>query len=299
MNLLEEQIPGLKDNANLYAEVLAQCLKDSVFKDTPILVADIPGDIIDRIRNDPCANPDPKLCQAVMDARNVEEMAEIFVGAQQSYFRSFQFQKDISRSGLKLQFGDREFKIPINFINPYSETKDEIANTFRKILDHPKKPEEEGGAGLNEKDALHVLKQIALAYRGQNGTGDGTNAVLIPLMMKGGENLITNFGFSPAKMCFEKAENDNYFLKEKTEDAPIKGMRNMKKDGIFETSEIRFKLPGDPEGRGIRTQLPMISTLKPSPDGKTIEWSCEPRENPPRQIIVLGGCKSESNSSKS
>jgi hypothetical protein len=200
------------------------------------------------------------------------------------YAEAKAFKGDMPREGLKLTIGGREIFISggifQNFVGSVKDTQD----MFQVFLNYLQKPETEGGVGLNEADAFHIFKQIVLAYRGQDGVGDGAFLVGVSLM-DAVRRLSLQFNGAGIGMKFENRDG-RFVLTEKTECSPILGIKSVQEDR-FITSELRFKFPGDSE---IRTQLSVTSTRIPSADG-TIEWSCPFRENPPQKIILYGGCR--------
>ncbi|MDR1590992.1 MAG: hypothetical protein LBR92_03295 [Puniceicoccales bacterium] len=299
MDLLRE-IFGLQFPSAFCNEVLAHCLVDPDLKTTPILIVDISEENVGNVNasNDSCTNPDPRFCRTVMAANSIEEMTRIFDhffandivsdgdSTQEALYHTAQvFKKDINRNELELKIGKKTAKIYENLIDNNMATQE----AFERVFNHLQKSEAEGGAELDGANAFYVLKQIALAYRGQNGTGDGSNLILLPLQK------IVEFGlyvkFSQPKISMEFVNrNGLYNLVMKTENSSILGLEDIQGDGKCSSSEIRFKFSNDPEGKDIRTGLPIVSTRIPSTDG-TIRWSCRFRENPPRKIIFYGGNK--------
>jgi hypothetical protein len=302
MNIICEKYELEKDS-KVFNEILSVLFVHPDLKDTPILVADIPESCADEInaQKNLQTNPDPGFCGDVMAANNAKEMAEIFnqfsqrIGAtdqnvicKQSciYGNAKAFIEDISRNGLELTIGEKNVSIPKNFF--INKEKGGFLNpeeAFKKVLDLLQKSEDQGGAELDEANALHVLKQVALAYIGQSGTADGTSLAFTPLNDCSNFGLIPKFGGVKINMKFG-TENDQFVLTEKTENSPILGIMNVSMGSNPITSELRLKFPNDSE---IRTGLPVKSERKPPTDGATIEWSCPFRENPPRKVIFYGG----------
>jgi hypothetical protein len=239
-----------------------------------------------------------------MAASNLEEMAKIFnqfgdsdqfgsgladnpeVIAKQSgiYREAAIFRVDIPRGLLRLMIGETEVLVDGAMFRRFEGNITSAQDAFQVVWDRLQAPEEEGGAGLDEANAFYVLKQIALAYRGQNGTVDGHHLIGVPLMSVLG--LLLKFNGIEISMRFEDLDG-RFVLVEKTEYSPILGTQNTRANGRFITSEVRFKFPDDLE---VRTQLPITSTRILSADGEIIKWRCPFRENPPRKVILYGGC---------
>jgi hypothetical protein len=312
-----------EDNARI--ELAIHLFLDPFFGDVPILVADIPQSSIDVIcaSGDPCRQPHPNFCRAVMNANDVKEMAEVFdtfgekfemdpetIAAQSKIYKTAAIGRaDIPRSVLKLMIGDREISISQEDFQDPAKDIENAQSLFLIVLNFLQKPEEDGGAGLDKANAFYVLKQVALAYRGQNGVTDGYNIISTHLMGVSNSCLLLKFDGVEISMKFEYLGN-RFVLVEKTECSPILGLMSVLHCQIV-TSELRFKFPGDSE---IRTQLPISSwqifpvdemdkmnemneldgeiELDEIPEwDETIIWCCPFRENPPRRVIFYGGCR--------
>jgi hypothetical protein len=289
---------GIPVDGETRIKLVVHCLCDPSLRNTPILVLNIPENFINAVdaSKDLCTNPHPDFCRAVMAAKNIPKIAKIFnqfskgfktnpkIVAKQSefYAKAKVFREDISRSELKLMIGKREISVPRGIFRDFVRDARDI---FQVFLDYLKKSEADGGAGLDEANAFYVLKQVALAYRGQNGTGDGFCLISLPLSGTTRTNLFIKFNGSKIGMKFEN-QDGRFILVEKTENSPILGIKNVSHNWII-TSESRFKFPGDSE---IRTQLPVTSKRILSADG-TIRWSCPFRENPPQKVIFYGDCR--------
>jgi hypothetical protein len=304
MNILSEKC-GIKEDSKDYNSLLANCLKNPDLKNVPILTADIPVDFINKTKNDDNTNPDPEFCNAVMDAKDSEEMANVF----NTFFdekskettdsnekKYYEKQKDvlcsvsfgdINRGPVDLQIGDKKVTItgskafvPDGREEPVTYwTGSNWTDVFQSIF---KEIKEQGE--LSDGEALDVMKQMLLGYRGQNGTGDGAMLVGAPLMVLTGSCSI-RFDGVLVNMSFEK-DSDHFKLTEKTEESPLAGFLIPSMGGQI-TSKCRFKFPNDKE---IRTELPVVSTRKETSDG-SIKWSCLFRENPPKKVIYYGGNK--------
>jgi hypothetical protein len=285
-------LPGSDESSRL----LSRCLANPDLRDVPILVCDIPQGIINRVdaSKGPCANPDPKFCRDVMDAQNVKAMAEIFTNLEghlettnqtviakqlDVYKGANLFISDIQRCSLELTIGDTKVSIPQNALSQQKS----VQENFQIVLDLLQKPKANGGAELSPDDALHVLKQVALAYRGQDGTGDGCNLTQNCLAFFSDNNIFPKFDGAKISMKFTEDAGGQLFLAEKMEDSPFVGFEDAgQPEPGFISSECRFKFPGDSE---IRTQLPVVSTRKESGD----QWRNPLRENPPKKVIFYGG----------
>jgi hypothetical protein len=298
---------GISVGSSTYIELVSLCLSNPSLGDVPILTLDIPEKFVDEVKasKDPCTNPHPDFCQDVMEANSPKEVVAIFdkfnerfktskgwgtdqeILAEQSeiYANAKVLSKDIFRNGLGVTIGKKEFFIPKEIFQDSTKDVQSTQVIFQVILDWLQKPEAEGGAGLDEADAFYVLKQIALAYRGQNGTGDGVSLIGAPLMDVSENSLSIQFNGVKIRMVFKEI-NGRLTLVEKTECSPILGIRAISKDAAFIVHEVRFKFSGDLK---IRTQLSVTSTQIPLMDG-TIEWNCPLRKNPPRKVIFYGGC---------
>jgi hypothetical protein len=375
MDILCKQC-GIPVNSEDYTEFVSLCLRNPSLEGVPILKVNIPTAFTDIVRasGDPCTNPLPGFCQAVMGANSLEEMAIIFdqfgnsdqfgsgltndpeAIAKQSwiYKKANVFLTDISRDGLEITIEEKKFFLSKNIFRRFSGGNITTQEAFQAVLDWLQKPEAEGGVGLDEADAFYVLKQIALAYRGQNGTADGAFLLGTSLRDASNGHLMVKFGGVKVRMVFKKI-NGRWTLVEKTECSPILGIQNCEKDQ-FVTSNLRFKFPGDSE---IRTQLSVVSMRFPSgnrtgfrsfddpgsgffqllirvPSGngwervplegkrlfdalkqiklesgsglfifdnsgskpssleiteESMEWNSPFRENPPREVILYGGCQ--------
>ncbi|MDR0418179.1 MAG: hypothetical protein LBH08_01965 [Puniceicoccales bacterium] len=301
VNILCEQC-GISNDV-IRTELIVYCLRNPCLKNVPILRVNIPEISVNTVcaSNDLCANPHPEFYQAVMAANSLEEVIEVFnrffdefdasfeanpkVIAQQAeiYAKATILKIDIPRGFLTLMIGEKTVSITKE---SFTEESKNIQGIFRVILDHLQKPEEDGGAELDAESAFHILKQIALAYRGQNGTVDGHYLINMPLIDISNVGLLLKFSGVAITMKFENC--DGYFnLVEKTEYSPIWGLINILHNRNV-TSELQFKFPGDSK---IRTNLPVTSTRKFSVN-ETIEWDCLLRESPPKEIIFYGGCDS-------
>jgi hypothetical protein len=299
MDILCEKC-GIEQGGDLYNEVFGGCLINPDLADTPLLAAEISEkdrNTIDAQKN-PCTNPPPELCKAVMAASTVEEMAELFdqfatkfssvSNNQKNFYKNAnQFKSDLHRGFAELDIGGQKVRLSIKTLGDGKSLQQmSTEEFFQKILNHLKQPTEEGGAGLEDAQAMQVMKQFLLAYCAQNGTGDGASVFLMAMNEKTSCNISPQFHGAEAYMVFQKREGD-FVLTEKMEDSPIIGMRNEKKDGESISSEVRFKFPEETE---VRTQLPVRSVRKQTED-VTIQWECDFRENPPRKVILYGGCK--------
>ncbi|MDR0740955.1 MAG: hypothetical protein LBF34_04590 [Puniceicoccales bacterium] len=300
MNILCEQCKILDDD-KIRIELMLHCLCNPFSRKAPVLMSDIPDADMVRASNDPCTNPDPVLCRAVMAADSLEKVTGIFndfgqgseadlkVAPEQLslYAKAAVFKRDISSSVLILMIEKKKFSITGEIFRDFEGGAKDTQEVFQVLLNYLQKPEADGGVGLNGADAFHVFKQIVLAYRGQNGTADGAFLIGHPLCNVSNGNLIPVFNGVAISMKFENLDG-RFVLVEKTECSPILGIRSLANDGALVTSQVRFRFPGNSE---IRTQLPITSTRIPSAD-ETIEWSCPFREAPPRKIIFYGGCNS-------
>jgi hypothetical protein len=291
--------------------LIVHCLSDLSLGDVPILALNISEDFINVIdaSKDLCTDPYPDFCQAVMAANNLEEMAKIFdqfgspdqfgrglidnpeVIAKQSriYRKAAIFRADVPRSVLNLTIGGKKVTIPRTIFESFAKHNISTQDVFQLVLDYFQAPEEEGGGGLDEVNAFYVLKQVVLAYRGQNGTAEGVFLIGIPLGCVSGRNLSLKCGGVEINMRFEKINDLCWTLVEKTEYSPILGIKNAQAEGKLIIFEVRFKFPGDSK---VRTQLPITSTRIFSADEEIIKWRCPFRENPPRKVILYGGCTS-------
>jgi hypothetical protein len=290
-----------------YTKLIIFCLRNPSLEDVPILILDISEKFVDEVKasKDPCTNPHPDFCRAVMEANSLEEVVTIFdtfnekfktskglgtdqkILAEQSkiYAKATVFRMDMPRNELGLMIGKREISIPKDIFQDSTKDVQSTQGIFQVVLDWLQKPEAEGGAGLDNVNAFYVFKQVALAYRGQNGVADGFSLINAPLMGVSENNLSIKFNGVGVSMKFEE-QGGHFVLMEKSEYSPILGVRDISKDAALVTPKVRFNFPGDSE---IGTQLLVTSTRIPSTDG-TIEWSCPFRENPPRQVILYGGC---------
>jgi hypothetical protein len=141
---------------------------------------------------------------------------------------------------------------------------------------------------LNDEEAMDVLKQIVLAYRGRNAASDICDCVMKPMTdfvaTYNTEELVVEVKDGERAMSFER-NGARYRLTSKIEDTVTVGMLSPGRGGFF-TSGCRFKFPGDPK---VRTRLTVESTRKKSAD-EIIRWRCKFRETPPRKVIFYGGC---------
>jgi hypothetical protein len=299
VDILCEQC-GISVDDDARNELVCHCLNSSDLENIPVLVLDIPQHSIAKISasRDLCTNPLPNFCQAVMATSNVEEMAEVFdqffdqfskdanqeIILDQSgiYGKASIFANDIHRGVLKLIMREREFCIPTEIFHGFRGNTTKARDIFQTVLDCLEGPEIEGGAGLDEMNAFHVLKQVALAYRGQNGTSDGHYLVNIPFMETFNAILLLNFNGVEISMKFE--DQDGYLtLTEKVENSPILGIQDVRKKRII-IPKLRFKFSGDPE---IRTDL-FVTSVREHPTDEVIEWKCPFREHLPSKIIFYG-----------
>jgi hypothetical protein len=298
-----------------YNKVFAYCLTDPDLGGTSLVALELSeaqrNDII--AANNPNTNPDSEFCAAVMAANTVEDMARVystFFGGkmaqadnmakthpggrtEKGYYASQEdvlcrlIFCDIARSPAYLQIGDKRVTITGNprFVpegrQPVIKSSDggNFEKLFNNILTEIKDQ-----AGLSDEQAMQVMKQFLLAYRGQNGAGEGPFMLDPALMM--GVGCLLRFDGDKASMIFQE-DKDGFVLTEKMEASPIIGVQNPAMGAAFISSEVRFKFPGDGE---VRTHLSVRSTRKETEDG-SIQWSCPFRENPPRKVIFYGGCK--------
>ncbi|MDR1907005.1 MAG: hypothetical protein LBQ03_02195 [Puniceicoccales bacterium] len=297
MDILCEQC-GIEQGSNTYVSLLSDCLIDPELANVPLIAVDIPADSLNFLdpRQDSETNPDPEFCRAVMAAKDIEEMANIYAMffkekkgqnsekekyyARQQTAYCDQFFKDTHRGLYEIEVNDKTVKLTGD-LSIRGGNEDSFKETFRIILEQIKTQGE-----LEEQDALNIMKQTLLGNRGQLGANDG--AVLVMPFLGNITNLLLNLRLSSAdvRMSFEGKGNEGYTLKRKKEVALIVGIQSALKNGQIIASECRFKFPGDKE---VRTQLSVTSTRKESEDG-TIEWSCPFRENPPQKVIFYGGC---------
>ncbi|MDR0590540.1 MAG: hypothetical protein LBG09_01660 [Puniceicoccales bacterium] len=285
-------------NSDTYNEVFADCLTNPNLTDTPLIALKIPDNALGFLSpdNDLCTNPDPKFCQAVMTASTIEEMAEIFdqfetkfpeakKGQAGVYKGADMFKKDIHRAGVHLVINERETYISGGSLG-VNLFKMSTKEAFQAVLNRLKKSTEEGGMGLEEAQALHVLKQLAVAYRGQNGLADLTGVVAPFHEQSNFQISVTDVNNRESiKSIMHFDEQCNLIAKE--ENQRPSSIRDVNLDGKIVSTGMRFKFPGDDE---VRTELPVRSERKETEDG-TIQWSCPFRENPPRKIIFYGGCR--------
>jgi hypothetical protein len=317
MDILCEKDVIVKDS-DTYNEVFADCLTDPNLADTPIVALEIPEDrrVFIDAKNDSNTNPDPEFCRAVMDANTVEGMVSIYNTffnekitqadnkdatqyngiTKKSYYEKQKdvlcglIFKDIHRCPLYLQIGEKKVTITGNsrFLpegrQPVIAFSDE--GNFKKLFENILTEIKEQG-GLSDEQALQVMKQLLLAYRGQNGTTDfsyaGSNIFddhQTGFLMK------TNDQAFPGALKFSMHFDDQFNLTAKEECQRPIGFFDINTDG-YVSSEVRFKFPGEEE---VRTELPVRSERKETGDG-TIQWSCPFRENPPERVILYGGCK--------
>ncbi|MDR2812962.1 MAG: hypothetical protein LBB05_04225 [Puniceicoccales bacterium] len=327
MDILCERC-GIPVGGDIYAELLLYCLTYPALRNVPVLVVDISQTSIDAVSSstDLCTNPHPAICQAVMAANNIEEMAEIFaqfddlfageadqeIISRQAmiYRRASMFLMDLPRSILKLKIGEKEFCVPPKIFPPLGRTFESIQEAFRVFFNYLIRPEIEreseldelegeveldeleGGLGLDERNAFHVLKQVSLAWRGQNGVRDGHSLVNIPLMSISNPILLLKFDGVEIDMKFEDRDGE-LVLTEKVENGIIIGIKSMLTGNKPVTTEVRFKFSGD---REIRTELPVTSVRYfpieddvISMEDNIIKWICAFRDDPPHQVIFYGG----------
>ncbi|MDR1435358.1 MAG: hypothetical protein LBI77_03050 [Puniceicoccales bacterium] len=307
MDILCEQC-DIEKGSDTHVALLEHCLTDPDLSDVPLVITDISGEHVDPLKaaNNPNTNPNPEFCKKVMDAKNVNEIAEVFntffsdangdprlESQKDVYANGNLLRADLERSLLKVNVNGKEILLSGNESSLKSSGKEDYQlikegkqinglpceDVFQLMLEQIQKQGE-----LAEEDALKVLKQIVLAYRGQNGVADGYNLISVSLL-EHNKLMAANSG-PKISMEFDK----NFTLTRKTEDAPMISIQSTM-TGQFFSTECRFKFPDDPENKGIRTQLPITSTRKESIDGRTIEWTCPFRENPPNKVIFYGGCK--------
>jgi hypothetical protein len=311
MDILSEQL-DINPESEIYGNVFDFCLTSSEFGETPLLVAECRDEETARIRNDPTGNPDANFCKAVMEATNVDTMVEVFAtffenntrvadessyGTQRVLYGGASQQKRDFQGGIgvNLKIGEKSFSITGTTLG--GAVQDGSAQDFfRKFLEYLEKSEKEGGVGLGKEDALQVLKQVMLAYRGQNGMGDAAGLFLL-LDKTSAERVVTRP--SEAISLEFARQGSDLVLTQKEEESTLPGIQSIQKNGELITSEVRFKFgfspdPKDPNsklrvGQEIRTALPVTSKRIQTDDG-TMQWSCPFRENPPTKVIYYGGC---------
>jgi hypothetical protein len=307
MNMLCRQC-GLERRSALFVQIFSSCLTNPDLRDTPLLVLDIAEDYRDKISvgQSPYANPDPEFCRAVMDTADTGAMADVFntfftnkqrrrsdhrYDAQADiYDRATTFRVDLPRSKLELEIGGRRFFISDTCKGTLRGTKGSIPTreAFDALLEDIKDQ-----AGLEDEDAFEIVKQIALAFRGQNGCKDSVWLLFHPLTDKiDMDSMHICFGGSEIFMKFEEISGQ-WRLQSKTECGKITGISRIAGvlgRGSNITAEVRFSFPGDSEGQEVQTDVKVSSTRMELGDERIIQWYCPSRANPPRRVILYGGC---------
>jgi hypothetical protein len=315
---------GIQQGDETYNALLKACLTNSALKNVPLLTADIQAGAIEIVRasNDPNTNPDPEFCQKVVQAKDTKAMGEIFdsffgdidrsktdkqYASQGGVYKNASMLKaDVNRNPLELHIGAKTILLSGN--SSFFSSNSQSASFDKPKLEHclsssdvqfcnlstekclNRMLEEIKNQGeLSDEQALYVLKQVVLAYRGQNGASD-CSYLFDQAFNQNSSDLQTThiIGGEDLKISMQFAENDgNLQLESKTENSGMGAIKSIQDDGATITERPRFKYQDDTE---IRTGLPVASTRMPTDDG-TIQWSCLLRENPPKKVIFYGGCQ--------
>ncbi|MDR1590993.1 MAG: hypothetical protein LBR92_03300 [Puniceicoccales bacterium] len=288
-----------------HIELIAYCLSNPFFRDTPILVLDLPDDSYNNVlaTRNPCTDPGPGFCRAVMAADTIEEIAEIFDHLDDRpgfpeeqlavYGEARLLKLDVARGTLKLIIDEKEFLFPKEILKDSMGKIKSTQEIFQGIVDYLQIPEEEEGAGLDGANAFLFLKQMVLAFRGQNGVMDGVVLVGTPLLNISSGMLHVEFDGVKTSLKFIN-HNGQCILVVKTEYSSFKRVLHIFSGGSeVIASEVRFKFPGD---REVRDSFPILSVrlfpFRQEGEGnETIQWYSQLREDPPRKIIFYGGCR--------